>query len=102
MGISIDWDGKGLPPVGWHGDGLIRYGASTQWRECEILKQRNGEAAVLVDNPGFLAWCKEFRTPEQREREELSAAVNEALSLGLNHRGVANLVWVRGFRKVKS
>lgn len=68
-----EWE-NGLPPVGTVCEGMVSYGASTKWRKCEILKYRNGQAAVLVDDPGFLAWCEEFRplkSQHERQREEL-------------------------------
>lgn len=81
----------GLPPIGAVCEGMINYGSSTKWRTCEVLKHRKGQAAVLVDDPGFLAWCEQFRpirTKEQRLRDELSETVRKAyLDGALNHAG---------------
>jgi hypothetical protein len=79
--ISAEWDGQGLPPVGWHGQ--CTWGLKVQWDECVILPGRGIAKHELSGwSVSYIADYREIqfrpiRSQAEREREELATFLED-------------------------
>jgi hypothetical protein len=78
-----EWDGEGLPPVGWHGQ--CTWGLKVQWNECVILPGREIAKHELSGwRVSYIADYREIqfrpiRSQAERERER-DTAIDHAFS----------------------
>lgn len=70
--MNIDWEKQGeFPPVGTKCEAFFMHGASTKWRECEILMHGERECGIYVPELNRLGWCNTFRSKQEGEIKEL-------------------------------
>jgi hypothetical protein len=76
-----EWDGEGLPPVGWHGQ--CTWGLKVQWNECVILP--GGEIAKHELSGWRVSYIADYReiqfrpirSQADRERKELATFLED-------------------------
>lgn len=77
---KVEWDGKGLPPVGVECEVYGALGVYSEWHKCEVFAIKHGLVFISDGDSWTQRPISEFKfrpveTPEQKaERERLEAA----------------------------